>query len=156
MKRARPIASIARKMYGKTLYGGAGTGFVNTVTKSGTDFWHGDAFYYNRNSGIGNANDAVDKANSRARPLDVLQQFGADLGGPIVHHKAWFYFDYEQQRRKEPISVINAGYAALSETDFSVPSGTALPAPNGPLPAPAPFVPPPPLPPPAPHSITQP
>lgn len=123
-------------------YGGAGAGFVNTVTKSGTDFWHGDAFYYNRNSGVGNANDAIDKANGRARPLDVLQQFGADLGGPVIRHKAWFYFDYEQQRRKEPISVINAGYAALDETSFGVPAGTALPSSNGPFPAPAPFVPP--------------
>ncbi len=34
-------------------YGGAGAGFVNTVTKSGTDSWHGGAFYYNRNSGVG-------------------------------------------------------------------------------------------------------
>jgi hypothetical protein len=55
-------------------YGGAGAGFVNTVTKSGTDAWHGDAFYYNRNSGVGDANDAIDKANGVPRPLDVLQQ----------------------------------------------------------------------------------
>src|ERR1700674_858097 len=55
-------------------YGGAGSGFVNTVTKSGTHTLHGDAFYFNRNSGTG-ANDAVDKANGRKRPLNVLQQF---------------------------------------------------------------------------------
>lgn len=28
-------------------YGGGGSGFVNTVTKSGTDHFHGDTFYYN-------------------------------------------------------------------------------------------------------------
>jgi hypothetical protein len=116
-------------------YGGAGAGFVNTVTKSGTDSWHGDAFYYNRNSGVGNANDAIDKANGVPRPLDVLQQFGADLGGPIIHHTAWFYFDYEQQRRKQPISVINSGFSALSDPNnlaqnFGVPNGTTLPASN--------------------------
>jgi hypothetical protein len=123
-------------------YGGGGSGFVNTVTKSGTDAWHGDAFYYNRNSGVGNANDAIDKANGLPRPLDVLQQFGADLSGPVAPHKAWFYFDYEQQRRKQPISVINSGYAALTETDFQVPSGTTLPPPDALYPAPADFVPP--------------
>ena len=122
-------------------YGGAGAGFVNTVTKSGTDRWHGDAFYYNRNSGVGNANDAIDNANGVPRPLDVLQQFGADLGGPVVHHKAWFYFDYEQQRRLQPISVINSGFSALSDpnslaTNFGIPNGTALPAPNAPYPVP--------------------
>jgi hypothetical protein len=121
-------------------YGGAGAGFVNAVTKSGADSWHGDAFYYNRNSGVGNANDAVDKANGRRRPLDVLQQFGGDLGGPLVRERAWFYFDYEQQRRLEPISVINTGYASLDlMNDFGIPEGTPLPAPNGPYPVPAGF-----------------
>jgi hypothetical protein len=43
-------------------YGGAATGFVNVVTRSGADDVHGNAFYYNRNSGTG-ANDAVNKAN---------------------------------------------------------------------------------------------
>src|ERR1700693_199727 len=123
-------------------YGGAGAGFVNTVTKSGTDAWHGDAFYYNRNSGVGDANDAIDKANGVPRPLDVLQQFGADLGGPVVHNKAFFYFDYEQQRRKQPISVINAQFAGLGSdlsTNFGVPDGTTLPAPNAPYPVPGSF-----------------
>jgi hypothetical protein len=125
-------------------YGGAGAGFVNTVTKSGTDSYHGDAFYYNRNSGVGNANDAIDKANGVPRPLDVLQQFGADLGGPIVHHKSWFYFDYEQQRRKQPISVINPAFSTLNDPtmlqqNFGVPDGTALPASNAPYPVPGSF-----------------
>lgn len=117
-------------------YGGAGSGFVNTVTKSGTDQLHGHAFYYNRNSGTG-ANDAVDKANGQPQPLDVLQQFGADLGGPIVPHKAWFYFDYEQQREKDPISVINPGQASLNETSFGIPAGTLLPSPTGNFPTPS-------------------
>jgi len=123
-------------------YGGGGSGFVNTVTKSGGDKFHGDAFYYNRNSGVGNADDAVDKAAGVPRPLDILQQFGADLGGPIVHQKAWFYFDYEQQRHKEPISIIIPGDTGLADSNFDVPTGTTLPAPNGVFPAPANFVPP--------------
>jgi hypothetical protein len=125
-------------------YGGAGAGFVNTVTKSGTDSWHGDAFYYNRNSGVGNANDPIDKASGVPRPLDVLQQFGADLGGPIVPHKAWFYFDYEQQRRKQPISVINSGFSALNDPanfqqTFGIPNGTTLPTPDANYPVPGAF-----------------
>src|SRR5579885_1619971 len=112
-------------------YGGGGAGFVN-------------AFDYNRNSGGGNANDAIDKANGVPRPLDVLQQFGGDLGGPIVSHKAWFYLDYEQQRRKQPISIINSGYSALSSPDnfaqnFGIPDGTTLPTPNSSYPVPASF-----------------
>ena len=115
-------------------YGGGATGFLNTVTKSGNDQFHGNAFYFNRNSAAG-ANDAVDKANGVSRPLDVLQQFGAGIGGPILHRKLWFFFDYEQQRHKEPISSLNQNFV-LDETAFGVPSGTPLPAINAPLPVP--------------------
>src|SRR4029077_15206516 len=80
-------------------YGGAATGFLNTVTRSGSDDFHGNAFYYNRNSGTG-ANDAIDKAAGLSRPVDILQQFGASLGGPIISHRLWFFTDYEQQRQK--------------------------------------------------------
>jgi len=67
-------------------FGGAATGFLNTVTKSGDDAFHGNAFYYNRNSAMG-ANDAIDKANGIPRPLDVFQQFGGGMGGPLLRRK---------------------------------------------------------------------
>jgi Carboxypeptidase regulatory-like domain/TonB dependent receptor len=116
-------------------YGGGATGFLNTVTKSGSDTFHGNAFYFNRNSGTG-ANDAVDKAAGIPRPVDVLQQFGGAVGGPTVHQRSWFFFDYEQQREKNPISVINTDYQGVSQTDFGVPGGVSLPSANGSLPVP--------------------
>jgi hypothetical protein len=111
-------------------YGGASTGFVNTVTKSGTNAFHGQAFYFNRNTGTG-AIDAVSKSSGVAKALDVRQQFGAGTGGRIIRDKAFFYFDYEQQRRKDPITVLNAGQQAVNVTNFGLPAGTALPAPTG-------------------------
>jgi Carboxypeptidase regulatory-like domain len=116
-------------------YGGAGTGFVNVVTQSGTDTFHGSAFYFNRNSGTG-ANDAVSKANGLPRPVDVLQQFGGAIGGAILPHRSWFFVDYEQQRQKDPISVINPSFANLDQTDFGVPDNVRLPAANGAFPVP--------------------
>ena len=117
-------------------YGGAATGFVNVVTRSGSDTVHGGMFYYNRNSGTG-ANDAIDKENGLARPVDILQQFGGSLGGPIVSHRAWYFVDYEQQREKNPITAINPGFTGLDETDFGVPAGTPLPAPSSTFPVPS-------------------
>ena len=117
-------------------YGGAGAGFINTVTKSGANAFHGDAFYYNRNSGTG-ANDAVDKGAGNPKPLNVLQQFGADIGGPIRKDKMFFYFDYEQQRHKDPLYAVNSAQSSTTEVSFGVPAGTALPQPNGHYPAPA-------------------
>ena len=123
------------------VYGG-GAGFVNGVTRSGSNAFHGGAFYYNRNSATG-ANDALDKASGFPKPLDDLQQFGAGVGGPIRRDRVWFFLDYEQQLRNNPISVINTALAttpaslpAFLSANFGIPAGTALPPPNGPLPVP--------------------
>jgi hypothetical protein len=116
-------------------YGGAATGFINVVTRSGSDALHGGGFYYNRNSGTG-ANDAVSKANGFARPVDILQQFGGSVGGPVVPNRAWFFVDYEQQREKDPITTINSSFVGLGPTDFGVSDGTQLPVPNAPIPVP--------------------
>jgi hypothetical protein len=123
------------------VYGG-GAGFVNAVTRSGSNAFHGSAFYYNRNSATG-ANDALDKSVGNPKQLDVLQQFGAGVGGPIRHNRLWFFVDYEQQLRNNPISVINSDMAttpanlpAFLSANFGIPAGTTLPAPNGPLPIP--------------------
>ncbi len=123
------------------IYGG-GAGFVNAVTRSGSNALHGSAFYYNRNSAFG-ANDALDKANGFPKPEDDLQQFGAGLGGPIMRNRLWFFLDYEQQLRNNPIPVINsalattpANLAIFLSDNFDIPAGTSLPAPKGPLPVP--------------------
>jgi hypothetical protein len=123
------------------VYGG-GAGFVNAITRSGGNAFHGSAFYYNRNSATG-ANDALDKASGFSKPEDALQQFGAGLGGPIRPNRLWFFVDYEQQLRNNPISVINTALATTPQNlpgfltaNFAIPAGTALPAANGPLPVP--------------------
>ena len=123
------------------VYGG-GAGFVNAVTRSGGNAFHGSAFYYNRNSATG-ANDALDNAAGNPKPEDALQQFGAGVGGPIRQDRLWFFVDYEQQLRNNPIPVINSALATTPENlssfllaNFGIPAGTILPVPNGPLPVP--------------------
>jgi len=123
------------------IYGG-GAGFVNAVTQSGSNVFHGSAFYYNRNSATA-ANDALDKAAGFPRPEDDLQQFGAGMGGPILRNRLWFFADYEQQLRNNPISVINSALATTPANlssfllaNFGIPTGTTLPPPNGPYPMP--------------------
>jgi Carboxypeptidase regulatory-like domain/TonB dependent receptor len=123
------------------MYGG-GAGFVNAITRSGSNAFHGSAFYYNRNSVFG-ANDALDKAAGNPKPEDDLQQFGAGLGGPILRNRLWFFADYEQQLRNNPIPVVNSALAtnptnlaSFLTANFGIPAGTTLPPPNGPLPVP--------------------
>jgi hypothetical protein len=123
------------------IYGG-GVGFVNAITRSGSNAFHGSVFYYNRNS-VFSANDALDKSLGNPKPQDDLQQFGAGLGGPILRNRLWFFVDYEQQLRNNPIPVINSALAtnptnlaSFLTANFGVPAGTTLPPPNGPLPVP--------------------
>jgi hypothetical protein len=126
------------------IYGG-GAGFVNAVTRSGSNAFHGGVFYYNRNTAF-EANDALDKAAGNPKPEDNLQQFGAAVGGPILRNRLWFFADYEQQLHNNPIAVINPDLATNSSNlgafvlaNFFPPSVTtapALPPPSGPLPLP--------------------
>jgi len=119
------------------IYGG-GSSFINAVTRSGSNEFHGSAFYYNRNSATG-ANDSLSNASGFPKQQDALQQFGGGLGGPIVRNRLWFFLDYEQQLENDPISVINPALAAVQAnlpTYFGIPAGTKLPAPNAPYPIP--------------------
>ena len=127
------------------IYGG-GAGFVNAITRSGGNAFHGSAFYYNRND-VFEANDALDKASGNPKPEDDLQQFGAAFGGPILRNRLWFFADYEQQLHNNPIAVINpalqtnpSNLGAFVLANFFPPNtltqAPALPAPSGLLPVP--------------------
>jgi hypothetical protein len=67
-------------------YGQHSAGFVNAVTKSGTNAFHGSLFEFFRN-GRFNARDAF---TGRADGLR-RNQFGGVIGGPIVRNKLFFF-----------------------------------------------------------------
>jgi hypothetical protein len=91
-------------------YGRSAGGVTNAVTKSGTNEFHGGAFFYDRNNKWGARNPLA--TNSvlvngvftpvGIKPVDVRYQFGGTIGGPIVKDKAFFFFSYDQQRRNFP------------------------------------------------------
>jgi hypothetical protein len=91
-------------------YGRAAGGVVNTVTKSGTNEFHGQLFYYQRNNKWGARNPLafqsviVNGVPDRIgiKPEDVRHQFGGNIGGPIVKDKVFFFFNYDQQKRNFP------------------------------------------------------
>lgn len=63
---------------------------VNVVTKSGTNSFHGSAFYFLRNA-------KLNARNFFAARRDTLKrnQFGGTLGGPVVKDKLFFFFAYQ-------------------------------------------------------------
>lgn len=84
--------------------GRAAGGVVNVITKSGTNDLHGGAFFFYRDTNL-NANNAINKSNNRPRAPYKFRQFGADLGGPVVRDKIFFFFSYDGQRNSEPVSL---------------------------------------------------
>src|SRR4029078_7144737 len=91
-------------------YGRSAGGVINAITKSGTNEFHGSAFFYDRNNkwGARNPNTFINQiVNGVSTPVafkvkDVRYQFGGTIGGPIVKDKAFFFFSYDQQARNFP------------------------------------------------------
>jgi hypothetical protein len=88
-------------------FGQSGGGVVNTVTKSGGNQLHGDAYYYILDSAL-NANDSIDNGLGIPKPSNRRQQFGGTLGGPLVHDRLFYLGNYEGQVRNEPVTVNDA------------------------------------------------
>jgi outer membrane receptor protein involved in Fe transport len=108
-------------------YGRSAGGVVNAITKSGTNDFHGGAFYYQRNNRWGARNPLAVRQELingvftpvGYKPKDVRHQFGGTIGGPIVRDKAFFFFSYDQQKRNFPgLAVFGQnGFLNLSSTN---------------------------------------
>lgn len=77
-------------------YGNNSGSVVNAITRAGTNRVHGGAWNFLRN-------DALDARNffARSRPPLRQNQFGADLGGPLVKNRAFVFGYYEGLRVSE-------------------------------------------------------
>ena len=85
--------------------GRAAGGVVNVITKSGTNDFHGGAFWFLRRTNL-TANNSFQKSLGRARPLYEFDQFGGNIGGPVKRDKVFFFFNYDGQRNEEPIVML--------------------------------------------------
>ncbi|MCS7078770.1 MAG: TonB-dependent receptor [Chloracidobacterium sp.] len=88
-------------------FGRAGGALVNVITKSGTNEFHGEGFYFFRDNAL-NATDGFIRSlpPPRNRKPDLrVQQFGGSIGGPVRKDKLFFFFTYDGQRRNDPIVV---------------------------------------------------
>jgi len=130
-------------------YGRSAGGVVNTVTKSGTNSLHGSGYWYFRDNELGAANTTT-AANAAItgtspKPTDRRQQWGATLGGPIVKDRAFFFFNYDQQKRNfpglaipfNPTTVTNIGLVSYGQYTVSDPvaAGKAACPASGTLPS---------------------
>src|SRR5713101_7696907 len=83
---------------------------VIVATRSGTNDFHGAAFYFNRNT-VYNANEWFNNSAGLARPDLKLNQYGFDVGGPIFKNKTFFFGSFQNNliKQTEPIAATGVG-----------------------------------------------
>jgi hypothetical protein len=85
-------------------------GQVSEVTKSGTNHIHGSLYIYNRPT-FTTGNDWFQKAaqlnedEANSPPFLLRNTFGANVGGPIIKDRLFFFAAYEGQRKREDMQV---------------------------------------------------
>ncbi|MCU1314357.1 MAG: TonB-dependent receptor plug [Acidobacteriaceae bacterium] len=102
-------------------YGRASGGVINSITKSGTSQFHGDAYWFLRDKIL----DAQNYFDNGIPPFH-RHQFGASVGGPIIKRKTFFFADYEGiiQNKSNTYSNPVPSAAARAGTLCSQPDGT--------------------------------
>ena len=117
---------------------------VNVVTKGGTNGFHGRVYDYFQN-------DTLNTVGYFKVPKPPLRynQFGANIGGPIIRNKLFFFFDYSGLRESQGLRLFaNVPTAAERQGNFQADSytiydprtynkqaGTISPFPNNTIPA---------------------
>jgi outer membrane receptor protein involved in Fe transport len=99
-------------------YGRAAGGVINSVTKSGTNAIHGQAYFLDRDNDWGAFNPfttftalTVDPASASIvnvlppvpfKPTDWRKRWGFGAGGPLIKDKLFWFYAYDQYKRNFP------------------------------------------------------
>ncbi len=114
-------------------FGRSGGGFVNIITKSGTNELHGSAHYFGKYDALSaDPSHTFAGGGSTGFTPDFAQhQFGATVGGPIVRDRAFFFLAYDQQEYNETkqtdrlasidpalVGFVNSSFGGALQGDF--------------------------------------
>ncbi|HXY14618.1 MAG TPA: TonB-dependent receptor, partial [Terriglobales bacterium] len=92
-------------------YGRAAGAVVNTVTKSGSNSYHGEVYFYDRDNSWGAINPFTTLTTQTSpgvfttspyAPVDVRKMYGFGVGGPIKKDKLFFFFAFDRYDRNFP------------------------------------------------------
>ncbi|HKH43424.1 MAG TPA: TonB-dependent receptor [Thermoanaerobaculia bacterium] len=84
-------------------FGRSGGGFVNVITKSGTNNLHGSVFYYNQ------PQDWISDFANGTKPADQEKEsWGGSLGGRIIQDKLFYFLSYDNQEQSLTVPIATA------------------------------------------------
>ena len=129
--------TLARSGY-DAQYGRSGGAQVLTVTKSGTDQFHGDAYEFFRNDYL-NANNFFSNLAGRPRPALRYNNFGFTIGGPLFipkvygrnKSKTYFFWSEEWRKTGQPSTLSANVPTAAQQSGLFAGNLTALTAAPG-------------------------
>ena len=109
---------MIRNSYGPE-YGQASGAIISITTKSGTNQWHGGAFYMGRNDAL-DANDWFSNHNNTGKAELRRNDWGYNISGPIVKNKLFIWWNQEWNRQIQGTSqAACVPTAAERSGDFS-------------------------------------
>lgn len=85
-------------------------GAINAITKSGSNTFHGSAYYIFRNQNMAGKTPGNVPDSARKKLTDFKNQtYGFTFGGPIIKNKAFFFLNAEMQKdvRPQPYTPVN-------------------------------------------------
>jgi len=83
-------------------YGRMSGGVVNSITRQGTNQFHGSVYDFIRNS-VFDSRGYFDPPSGE--PSFRRNQFGGTIGGPIIPNKSFFFFNYEGFRQAQGVTM---------------------------------------------------
>jgi len=84
-------------------FGESSGAILNIATRSGASEFHGELFEFYRNDAL-DARNFFEFTSSQPAPF-MRNQFGGNLGGPIVKNKLFFFFAYEGLRQRQGLTL---------------------------------------------------
>ena len=112
-------------------YGRAAGAVINTVTRSGSNQFHGEGYFLDRDNDWGAVNPFNTITTQTApgvftstvvKPKNWRKIWGGGIGGPILKDKLFFFFTYDQYRNVFPGVALESGPA----TFFGAPSASEI------------------------------
>ncbi len=82
-----------------------GASQTHMITRSGSNDWHGQFFYYHQNDAL-NANTFFNNAAGVGKERGLNHQYGFNFGGPVLKNKLFFFLDYEEEQTPGTASVV--------------------------------------------------
>jgi outer membrane receptor protein involved in Fe transport len=119
-------------------YGWAPGAAIIVNTKSGTNSLRGTAYDFFRNDSM-DANNFFAKRANQQKPTNKQNQFGGNLGGPVLRNRAFFFGDFEATRIEQ--GVLRIGRVLTQNERNGIFTGavrdplTGQPFPNNTIPA---------------------